>query len=181
MIRSKRPKKLQHLIYNPPKDNNGNNIWIPVVVKNRESLIYFIKGYQYTTYIYAQIFAQSGGKIEIKGHDFPISSETYNDTLMNGKKQRDLTDKELDDYYATLRENITEKYEKINNTNGENTVKCSDTDEPYFNIDCPGCGMPVLFAVSNEIPYDDLNCPMCERQLIDYTGHDECEFIYDGE
>lgn len=131
--------------------------YVPVVAKNRDYLIGF--------YEMAKI---ASGLI---GTDYTLLDSTkFNDLLPNGKRRREMEFEELKEYLKELDEQV----EVL-----ENPSEDQEDVKPFLEINCT-CGNYHSFDVAESVPEQNLICEICGKVLIDYTGYDDSDFVYDG-
>lgn len=156
------------LKYEAPLDENGKPYWVPVVVKNRDYLIGHIDSSLLSTDVSTlnpQIFKAS------------LSSDRFNDILQNGKRAGKISKSELKEH---IKELIINDDAVDGLRAGSYSEFSSDAlSEYFFDIECT-CGNYIAFNNALEIPSDNLSCDMCERIMLEYTGHDDDDYIYDG-
>lgn len=137
--------------------------YVPVVVKNRDYLIGFFDAVS----SFAGIF-----EIDYSSLD----SMRLTDVLPNGQRRRHLTEQEILDV-------LSECDAKNNIKEHEVTEKTSDVieiDIPFLEVNC-SCGNYVSYNHPNELPKTTRVCELCGKIMIDYTGHDQDEYEYDGD
>lgn len=162
-----KPKKITKFIYNPPK-YKGKSCWCPVVVKNRDVLIGYIKGFDFVMDIIQSV---SGNAPSLS---IALDSSRFNDIMPNGKRLSDMTDTEKEKYTAEL---CTEKANSI----PDETVPQSETDVvlPFLEIVCPCCNIPYRFERECDVPKNNFTCSTCGYPLLQYTGLNDSTFIFD--
>ncbi len=136
--------------------------YVPVVAKNRDYLVGFFEM----------------GKIvsNLMEIDYTLLDSTkYNDLLPNGKRRREMTLEELKGYLEELENNKT-----IHEDNPAKIREEEVSDPPFLEIDCV-CGNSHRFDVAEQIPRTNLICEVCGKVLIDYTGYEDSDFVYDGD
>lgn len=134
--------------------------YVPIVVKNKDYLIGFLDANKMISPI-----------VEI---DYTVlDSMRFNDILPDGSRRRYLDEEQI--------------IEILNSTDEKNNiVEFSPTmgiREPeldvYLEVTC-SCGNYRKFKSAAEIPSKTVYCELCDRDIIDYTHHDDSEIEYDG-
>jgi len=164
------------LIYPAPLDENGNPYYVPIVVKNKDTLVGYLDGVAYTQMISDMIFKSLKIPISINGFDLNLDSSKFNDVLPDGTRAGDLSDSELKNI---INSKIKDKqdFEDSRNTNPENNENI--LDPTFLSIDCTNCGGYYAFKTVDEIPKENFSCGICGRVLIQYTNLDDSEYKYD--
>jgi hypothetical protein len=157
----------KELLYDPPIDLNGKPYWIPVVMKNKDSLVSFLNGMYFTC---EQIGIDPDGMSNI------LSSERFNDILRDGRRAIDISDDEFKDYVKDYVVN-----DIVKNMYKETHEECHPDilSEYFLPISCQ-CGNFYGFKEINDIPDEQLKCGICDKVILDYTGHHDDEYAYDG-
>jgi ribosomal protein S27E len=98
-----------------------------------------------------------------------ITSLRFTDILPDGKHLNKLTDAEIE------RESTPSKPER---NHPDNNIKSDKSDVRFLELNCSGCGNNYIFKHPREIPGVNLNCGLCDRILIHYTGHEDWEYEF---
>lgn len=153
------------IYYTPPKDNNGKEYWVPVVVTDKSYLCGYIDGMDITMI-----------NFDINSTFEPsLGSEKYNDILPSGIRIGDMTKTEFKNHIKNL---IIE--EKENHDLREmHPDHDYDILDYYFQINCT-CGNFYGYNAPEELPEQNLYCNMCQKMLIEYTGKTDYDYQYDG-
>ena len=148
----------------PPTDEKGKAFWIPVVFKNKDTLIGFIEAFRSFAFYY---------DTPLSDIEMMLSSERFNDTLRTGDRMRDLTRFQVKEIVKKMisRPDRSEHVENDEQLYSENVL----------NIDCPKCGMFYSFKSFRDIPEENLKCQMCERTILFYSGLGDHEIEFDGD
>jgi ribosomal protein S27E len=131
--------------------------YVPVVVKNRDYLIGFLDAVSSFTEIFEIDFTA-------------LDSMRFTDILPNGQRRRDLTNQQILDVLSDV-ESTNRVVEKTKDVNEE---------VPFLEVNCQ-CGNYIAFNHPSELPSTTRTCELCGKVLIDYTGHDQDEYVYDGD
>lgn len=132
--------------------------YVPVVVKNRDYLIGFLDA-----------VSSFAGIFEI---DFTaLDSMRFTDVLPNGQRRRDLTPLQILE--------VLSDEDEVNNVK-ENVKEIEVVQIPYLEVNCK-CGNYISLNHPDELPKTTRCCELCNKVLIDYTGHDQDEYEYDGD
>ena len=163
------------MIYNAPTKDNIPQ-WVPIVVKNKDFLIGYIKGKLLFEDLLSDILNANDINIEFGSIDLCLDSTRFNDVLENGKRESEMSSKELKEYIDDM---VKQRVDYLNNKhpdNGENVF-----GEYFLRLDCV-CNLGTyIFETEDDVPENNLCCEFCQRVLIDYTGIDDDDFDYDGE
>ena len=156
-------KKSNPRIYRSPLNLKSKDYWVPVVAKNRDTLIGFIDG----TYSASAITG-----FEVIDWTMLLSSERFNDMTTEDKKLSEMTKKELTEYVKNI---ILDDVLKSNHYEFTEDI----LSDYYFSVAC-SCGNFFGFKTYKEIPKSSMKCNICDRVIIHYTGKDDNYFTYDG-
>ena len=130
--------------------------YVPVVVKNRDYLIGFLD-------------AVSAISEEMEVDFTALDSMRMTDVLPSGKRRRDLNPLEImEDLASSLEGTVVE------------STQTAYVEQPYFEVHCE-CGNYIRFNTPHELPTVTRKCEICNKVMIDYTGHDQDDYDYDGE
>lgn len=153
-------------VYKAPLGANGKPCWVPIVVKNRDSLKAFIDALHFTA---------SFTELKPSLFMYALSSDRFNNILKNNIPASEMSKSEVREYVKSI---IIEQEEESNNSN----VECSYgvLDDYYLTVNCT-CGNFYGFNTPFDIPEKQLNCDICGNVVIDYLNRDDEEFMYDGE
>ncbi len=154
-------KKMIPKIYtNPSKD--GKKYWIPIVTKNRDSLVYYVNG---VNRVLKAI--ETDGIISV---DLGIDSSRFTDIIDHkGTQVSKLSQKEKEDILKMKAELMDSKKQHPENGPGILTPA-------FLDVYCL-CGYLHQFKNEFEIPLQNFKCPLCSRLLIQYINHDDFEYI----
>lgn len=150
-----------YLKYKSPVDETGSQYWVPVVMKNKDLLVGLLQGIS----------------LVVKSFNVPpnetivpvLGSDRFNDLLPNGKKVHEMSMEEYKDY---VKESfLDDDYE----SHPENGV----TLNYFFQVEC-SCGNFHGFKTVDDIPDENLICELCGKTMIDYTGHGDSEYRFEG-
>ena len=149
--------------YDAPKDNKGNPVWVPLVIKNRDALIGFIDGVNITDSIY---------NVDRDSIFYSLSSERFNDITQSGKRLRDMNSAEFVKHAESLIQNGFDRAEAM-------SADDCDLNDFVLTVSC-SCGNFVGFGGDDSLPENDMHCDLCGRVLIQYTNENDGAFVYDG-
>lgn len=161
------------MIYKAPTIDN-KVYWVPIVAKNRDYLMGYIKGCQNVEDIILDSLNNAGMDLKGLHIDLCLDSSRFNDVLENGLRESDLSREEINRYYEKL---IKQKFERVTEKHPEN--EAGILDAYFLTVECP-CGLGIYSFQRNEIPDKQFKCAECGRIIIDYTGHDDFEYDFDG-
>lgn len=152
--------------YKAPKDEKGNPLWVPIVIKNRDQLIGFIDGVNMTASIY---------NIDRESMFYTLSSERFNDTIQDGTKLRNMSNTEFLNHAKDVIEN---GYYRLSAKESRDNSGTSLNDF-CLTLEC-ACGNFIGFKDYDKIPNEDMNCDICGRKVIQYTNDEDDCYVYDG-
>lgn len=151
--------------YEPPL-YNGVHQWVAVIAKNRDWLLGYIKSLQDNT-----LLDENGAELEDEFQPtFFLDSTLYCDLVDDGV------------FYSTMNEIERKKYIKEKTDiaiDYKKESKKSNVDFSHyqFSITCK-CGNFIGFKHLREIPETNMQCGLCDRLLIEYTGNDIYDYTY---
>lgn len=151
--------------FNPPTDENNNPYWIPVVVKDKSYLLGFIEAFRIIHEL------SNPHKIEL---ELTLSSDRFNDILMDGSRIQNLTREQLKDKIRNIM--FPETTPEDHTENSQEILK-----EYLLNVSCPKCGMFYGFKTEEEIPKTDFKCNICNRYVLMYTNKNDDYFDFYGQ
>jgi len=158
--------------YIPPKDEYGNEYYVPVVCKNKDFLIGYIRGLDMAKEMINDSLTSVDINIDLGPMDVILDSTRFNDILINGKHESDMTDEELKQYITDIVEEVTDKFDT---DNIENNVY---DDDEILNLEC-SCGLGFYsWQEYEKIPKESFKCDNCGKILIHYTGDYDYEYEY---
>lgn len=160
-------------VYKSPVDENGKPYYVPVVVKNKDSLVGYIKGLDYGREVITDVMDSMGIAVTLPRLDVMLDSNRYNDILKNGKHESEMSESDMKEYLLDLLEEISAKLD----SGSEQGV----FDEDILHIECL-CGLGIYsWNDYNLIPEKTFKCTECGKVLIHYTGINEYELEYEGD
>ncbi len=162
------------MLYKAPKIDNIPQ-WVPIVVKNKDFLIGYIRGKNLIEDLLTDVLEKNNIVVDFHGIDLCLDSSRFNDILENGKRESELSKKELNQYISDM---VKNKIDLIKHDHPENK---NVFGEYFLRIDCVCELGTYIYKEEENIPSNNLVCELCGRTLIDYTGHDDEEFDYDGD
>lgn len=130
--------------------------YVPCVVKSREYLIGYLDCLQSLSGV-------------LSFDPWIFESCRFNEILPNDEKRSNKSDEEISEILIEHKSSLEVK------ENEKDEVK----EDIYFEVNC-SCGNYHAFYFPFDIPESTLKCEICERILIDYTGHYDEEFEYSG-
>ncbi len=160
--------------YIPPKVDNKNQ-WVPIVVKNRDYLIGFVNGIHMIKSIVLDSLKNNGINIDLRGIDLCLDSSRFNDIMETGKKESEVSDQEIRNYYNNIISNKIALIKENHPDNNDNIFNGC-----FLEVECT-CGLGIyMFKSPKEIPEAPLKCQVCGKTLIDYTNVNDDDIEYDG-
>jgi len=147
-----------------PKDKDGKEYWISIVIKNRDTLVGFLEAFKNFCKFYEIPTATDVNVI--------ISSDRFNDVLPDDSRMRTYSRDELKEKILSM---IGKEQERSEKEESDGYL----LQDNILNLDCNTCGMFYSFDNSREIPEDDFEC-QCGRKLIHYINVDADSVKYDG-
>lgn len=157
------------MIYQPPLDEKGKPYWVPVVVKDKAYLVGYLDAFSYLLFV-----------LDFPGEiDLNLDSSRLNDVLDDGSRLGDLTTQQIENKLVEAANRMVpgdqKKKQKAHPDNKVGVLKPA-----YLEFDCE-CGMYYAFHNKHEIPEENFKCGVCSRVLIDYVGHSDDEYDFDGD
>lgn len=157
--------------YSPPKDENGTPYYVPIVAKNRDTLIGYIRGIADGKDIMTDVLESIDIKLDLGPMDVVLDSTRFNDLLQNGKYESDMKDEELQSYIYDI---VGELTDKMTDDNSENNIK----SENVLAIECV-CDLGYYAWDSlDKIPHETFKCGECGKVLIHYSGDFDYDYDY---
>jgi hypothetical protein len=167
--------------YQPPVMNN-KPVYVPIVIKNRDYLLGYIKGREISKFITDIVSTSLNTYIKIDTNliDNCLDSTRFNDILDNDKKRSECSEDEIHDL---LLNKFKERIEKDLCQETKHADNVDDVLDDYVLIlECPSCGLGFYYFKKNDdIPHENFACKECGRVLIHYTDHDDNEYEFDGQ
>ena len=160
------------MLYNAPRDKNGKAYWIPVVIKNKDYLMGYIKGVECVEGLLSDSLKSMGVDIDFNVADMFLDSSRFNDVLEDGRRESEISDDERKEFLINL---VKEKLDRTASGHVENDIKYTDP----LAVDCT-CGLGFYSWKWDEIPSETFKCEICNKILIDYTNHNDFEYQFDG-
>jgi hypothetical protein len=161
------------MIYKATIDNKP--YWVPIVVKNRDFLVGYIKGFNLIKEMVEESAKKLDMDLDFGEVDLCLDSSRFNDVIGDGRHERDLSENELNEYYKS---EIERKISKMSIKHPENQKNVFDD---VLTVEC-NCGLGIYsYKHYNDIPDKPVNCQICGKKIIDYTQYDDSEFEFDGE
>lgn len=160
----------------------GKPQFVPVVIKDRDCLICFIEQMHsvvenigYLLEDMPKISKKMAKEIiqNIESSCLNLDNTRFNGYAKDGLNLNTIDEKDLVDIINKATE--AEESAKKTGENGEDIL-----GDNYFYIHC-NCGNYVAFKGPENIPDKNLQCDLCDRVLIDYTGKHDFEFEYNEE
>ena len=154
--------------YEAPVDIDGNPYYVPVVAKNKDFLMGYLRGLDTAKDMIKDVLASININVDLGSIDVLLDSTRFNDILENGKYESEMTEAERKSYIFDIVEEVTTK---LTYDNPENNV----FDNAPLKLEC-SCGLGFYsWDVVEDIPKTSFSCHNCGKILIHYTG------IYDGD
>lgn len=130
--------------------------YVPCVVKSREYLIGYLDCLQSLSGV-------------LSFDPWIFESCRFNEVLPNDEKRSDKTDEEITEILSEHKASLGIK------ENEKDEVK----ESVYFEVNC-SCGNYHAYYYPFDLPESNMKCEICDRLLVDYTGHHDEEFEYSG-
>jgi len=157
--------------YNSPKIN-GTPYYVPIVAKNKEFLIGYLHGTYDLKDLFSDVLESIRIDIDLGRVDVLLDSTRFNDVLENGKRESQMTPKELKNYIYDIVEDVTNK---MDDDNIENNIE----SENVLEVEC-SCNLGYYaWKTYESIPEESFKCTNCGKVLIDYCGHYSYEYEFD--
>jgi len=161
--------------YKPKIDEDGQPYYIPIVVKNKDYLIGYIKGIEDSKDIMNDLLSYMNINADVDNMDVMLDSTRFNDILENGKRESEMSDEELRDYFYDLIDEISRK-------NTDDNIENNIDDDYIFHVEC-SCNLGYYaWKDYDSIPDENFKCVNCGKVLIHYTGNycHNYEYDYNG-
>jgi len=156
------------LEYEPPIDDDGNEYYVPVVIKNRDTLVGYINGQEEFKQSMEMAFEFMGTNISLgeKYFDYGLDSSRFNDIMPDGRRESDLSDDEFADYLQSMENEHVAVMESAP----------SKYDYSLLKVECT-CGFGFYsWEDFDSIPTETFKCHECGKVLIHYTGIDDYKY-----
>jgi len=160
--------------YKPPKINKKPQ-FVPIVAKNKDWLVGYISGIKMIENLIVETLKDNGIEINLKGIDLCLDSSRFNDIMENGKRESKCSEEEIREYYKEI---IKNKIICLHESHPDNVeeIFCGN----FLEVECT-CGFGVYFFKDvTDVPDEQFKCQNCGRVIIDYSGHDDEDYDYDG-
>lgn len=180
------------VLYDPPRKKDGTQLYVPVVMPNKDALVWYLTGFHKATANIAEALEVSPDNenedeemitdIRLTNPNgfnlFTIDSTRFNAILPNDKSESTMTDDDIEEFYEHLQNKISVAEESGHAEN----VDPGTIDLGFFSVECPECNWekPVTFPSPKDIPDTDVHCKCCGRKLIHYTKVADSLFTYDN-
>ena len=156
--------------YNAPKENNVP-YFVPIVAKNKEFLVGYLYGIKDGKSIIHDALKSINIDLDLGPVDVILDSTRFNDMLANGKRESEMSHKELQKYIEDIVDDVTRK---ITDDNVENNIE----SENILEVECV-CGIGYYaWRTYESLPEESFKCTNCGKVLIDYCGHYEYEYEF---
>lgn len=159
-------QKDHQYVYIPPLNHFGKQYIVPIVIKDKSSLLAYQSGVW-------DIYSIVGERLDYRPEIF-LSSQRFYDLTHHGYRLQDLDKDELLEHVRSLVEN---GIERLTNNHIDNHV--SSLDEYFLPVSCK-CGNFHGYKKPEDIPDEDLNCEICGNKIIEYTNLDDHQIEYQG-
>ena len=158
--------------YTPPVDVEGEPYYVPIVSKNKDTLVGYINGLNTSKDIVNDVMDAMDIDIDVCPIDVILDSTRFNDILENNKRESEMTKEELDEYIESIIEGVTAKLQC--------ETKENDIYKHILRVEC-SCGFG-YYSWDNieDIPDENFICKNCGKILIHYTGAHGHEYEFDG-
>lgn len=154
------------ITYISPEDKDGNHYWVPIVIKNKDTLVGFSEGANLLLSMYESDIPYSAS--------MALSSERFIDYTVDGTRLVDKTDEELEEYITEI---LTQSIDKVNSEHVDDNTDI--TEEYFFHMSCT-CGNFFGYRVPHDIPETNIDCEICGKRVLEYIHHDDEELVYIG-
>ena len=169
--------------YEAPTTVDKKPYWVPVVCKNRDQLVGYIKGMKFilgTLDGMKNSNEETGVESEIVidyGQIDPcLDSSRFNDITPLDKRESEMSKEELKKFRQGMIKKAVLRGMEYHPDNDPEIFK-----EVFLKVECEHCGL-VFYQFENpeDIPEESFYCQICGRKLIDYTEHEDNEYEFDG-
>ena len=160
------------MIYKHPTQD-GNGYYVPIVAKNKDYLTGVIISSQDYTDILLDLIDATKTSMSVDGLTPFLDSTRYNDILMSGRRESDMSSIERKEYFHNMIDNI---YEDIHSHPADDV---SFKSTSVLSVDCQ-CGFGCYsWDTIKSIPDETFCCVECGKILIHYTNENCEEYKYD--
>lgn len=158
------------MTYYPPINSKGECTYVPVVSKNRDMLIGYLRGFETIKNYVSDISESLKVDLDLDRSSIMLDSLRFNDILENGRVESECNIEEIRDYFVDIVMNASNR---IQSNTDENKVI-----PPLLEVECV-CGYGYFsFESYDDIPHEDLLCPDCGNTIIHYTGEDDYKYTF---
>lgn len=161
------------MIYKPPITEDKAQ-YVPLVVKSKDFLIGYVSALQFIETVVIDTLRENGVDVDLRDLDLCLDSSRFNDILENGQRESNLSKKEIKQYYTKM---IQRKKDLMEDNHPDNNANVFS--DSFLTVECI-CGLGIYSFARNKLPEGQFKCGNCGRVIIDYTGHDDYEYEYDG-
>lgn len=170
----------KRITYKAPIDENGNELYVPIVVPNKTFLIGYVEckmNDQFLLSMISEELKQRGLFLDIGKLPLLMDSGRFNDVMPNDKRESRMTQEERKKMLKNMIDKQIGYFDKNMNFGENNPILINNN---ILDIDCPQCSMYYGWKNSKELPEEDFYCTLCGRKLIHYTNHFDWEYKFDG-
>jgi len=157
--------------YEAPRDEEGNPYYVPVVAKNQDFLMGYLRGLDTANDMIMDVLTSIDINVDLGKIDILLDSTRFNDLLENGKYESEMSDDEKKSYIFDIVEEVTYK---LSEENSENNL----FNNTPLKLECT-CGLGFYsWANIDEIPETNFKCHNCGKILIHYTNKCDSNYEY---
>ncbi len=160
--------------YKPPVDDNGKPYYVPIVSKNKDTLVGYLHALETSKCLMSDVLKSIGIEIDLEPMEAILDSTRFNDILINGKRESEMSLDELKEYMYSIVEEVTKK---LDNDNPENNI----LSDNILDVECDCVVGYYAWTDYDIIPDENFVCTNCGKVLIHYTGEYDHEYEYEGE
>lgn len=157
--------------YNPPLTKDGEIQHVPIVMRNRDTLIGYLKAY-------GDLLSNVGEIIDLSNEEIVsklasrLDSSRFNNYIDDGVDSKKMSEEQIEEF---KKDRLDLSRRSIHPENEE-----VELDIGFFSIDC-ACGNFITFKTIKDVPQETFQCDICDRTLIHYIHIDDEDVEFDGE
>lgn len=161
-----------YMYYMPPLSSEGKHYWVPIVVKNKDTLVAFTEG----VWSAAALLSIEDESLSFNySPSMFLSSDRLIDYTPDGRRLCDMKKNELIEYITAKLDNS--KY--ISDHAHEHPDNDCDFSDYFLHVSC-SCGNFIAYTDPCDIPPDNIECDMCGKTIVEYVHEDDENIMYEG-
>lgn len=169
--------------YHAPTTVDKKPYWVPVVCKNRDSLVGYIRGMKFILGTLDGMKNTKNNEIETEiiidyGQVDPcLDSSRFNDITPGlDKRESEMSNEELKMFRQGMIKKALLRGIEHHPDNDPSIFK-----DVFLKLECAHCEMGFYqFEEPEDVPEENFYCQICGRKLIDYTNREDSDYEFDG-